>query len=77
MEKHQGRWDIFVSCKNYKMIFNNKRIRDELWQHLWVVFAKRPFGSPKSVGERLGRYVYPVKKINIQYPLLLLAIRAY
>ena len=38
-----------------------EQIRQELWNKPWVVFAKRPFGSPKSVVEYLGRYIHPVR----------------
>ena len=33
-----------------------EQIRQDLWCKPWVVFAKKPFGSPKSVVEYLGRY---------------------
>ncbi len=31
---------------------------------LWVVFAKKPFGSPKSVVEYLGRYTHKIAISN-------------
>ena len=37
-----------------------EQIRQELWQKPWVVFAKKPFGSPKSVVEYLGRYTHKI-----------------
>lgn len=37
-----------------------EQIRQGLWQKEWVVFAKRPFGSPKSVVEYLGRYTHKI-----------------
>ncbi len=39
-------------------------IREELWKQNWVVFAKRPFGSPKSVVEYLGRYTHKIAISN-------------
>ena len=41
-----------------------EQIRQELWQKPWVVFAKRPFGSPKSVVEYLGRYTHKIAISN-------------
>ena len=31
------------------------KISQSLWEKPWVVYAKKPFGSPKSVVEYLGR----------------------
>lgn len=41
-----------------------QQIRFELWKKEWVVFAKRPFGSPKSVIEYLGRYTHKIAISN-------------
>jgi hypothetical protein len=41
-----------------------EQIRQELWQKKWVVFAKKPFGSPKSVVEYLGRYTHKIAISN-------------
>lgn len=41
-----------------------EQIRQELWNKPWVVFAKRPFGSPKSVVEYLGRYTHKIAISN-------------
>jgi hypothetical protein len=41
-----------------------EQIRQELWKKPWVVFAKRPFGSPKSVVEYLGRYTHKIAISN-------------
>lgn len=41
-----------------------EQIRQTLWQKSWVVFAKRPFGSPKSVVEYLGRYTHKIAISN-------------
>jgi hypothetical protein len=41
-----------------------EQIRQELWQKPWVVFAKKPFGSPKSVVEYLGRYTHKIAISN-------------
>lgn len=40
------------------------QIRKGLWLRLWAVFAKRPFGSPKSVLEYLGRYSHKIAISN-------------
>lgn len=41
-----------------------EQIRQELWQKEWVVFAKKPFGSPKAVVEYLGRYTHKIAISN-------------
>ena len=41
-----------------------EQIRQNLWSKSWVVFAKRPFGSPKSVVEYLGRYTHKIAISN-------------
>lgn len=37
---------------------------DSLFKKNWVVYAKRPFGSPKSVVEYLGRYTHKIAISN-------------
>ena len=37
---------------------------DALFKKEWVVYAKRPFGSPKSVVEYLGRYTHKIAISN-------------
>lgn len=39
-------------------------IYDSLFKKEWVVYAKRPFGSPKSVIEYLGRYTHKIAISN-------------
>lgn len=41
-----------------------QNIREALWEKNWVVFAKRPFGSPKAVVEYLGRYTHKIAISN-------------
>jgi hypothetical protein len=41
-----------------------EQIRQAFWQKQWVVFAKKPFGSPKSVVEYLGRYTHKIAISN-------------
>ena len=41
-----------------------EKIRQSLWEKDWVVFAKKPFGSPKSVVEYLGRYTHKIAISN-------------
>jgi hypothetical protein len=41
-----------------------EQIRQNLWQKPWVVFAKKPFGSAKSVVEYLGRYTHKIAISN-------------
>lgn len=40
------------------------QIYKQLFQKKWVVYAKRPFGSPKSVLEYLGRYSHKIAISN-------------
>jgi hypothetical protein len=43
---------------------NEYPIYKQLFQNKWVVYAKRPFGSPKSVLEYLGRYSHKIAISN-------------
>jgi hypothetical protein len=40
------------------------RIRQDLWSKSWIVFAKKPFGTTKSVVEYLGRYTHKIAISN-------------
>ncbi len=42
----------------------NQLLYDSLFKKNWVVYAKRPFGSPKSVVEYLGRYTHKIAISN-------------
>ena len=41
-----------------------EKIRQSLWEKPWVVYDKKPFGSPKSVVEYLGRYTHKIAISN-------------
>ena len=43
---------------------NYTKVKKLLWEKQWVVFAKKPFGSPKSVIEYLGRYTHKIAISN-------------
>ncbi len=43
---------------------NDKELFEKLFAKDWVVYAKRPFGSPRSVIEYLGRYTHKVAISN-------------
>ena len=43
---------------------NYTRVKKQLWEKQWVVFAKKPFGCPKSVVEYLGRYTHKIAISN-------------
>ena len=43
---------------------NYSKVKKLLWEKQWVVFAKKPFGSPKSVIEYLGRYTHKIAISN-------------
>ena len=47
-----------------KMPMEYQKIRKALWEKDWVVFAKRPFGSSKTVVEYLGRYSHKIAISN-------------
>ena len=40
------------------------RVKKQLWEKPWVVFAKKPFGNPNSVVEYLGRYTHKIAISN-------------
>ena len=42
----------------------DKATREALFKKNWIVYAKRPFGNPKSVVEYLGRYTHKVAISN-------------
>jgi hypothetical protein len=44
----------------------HEQIRQELCSKPWVIFAKKPFGSPKSVMEYLVRYTNKIAISNHQ-----------
>lgn len=41
-----------------------EKLRPSLWEKPWIVYAKKPFGSPKSVVEYLGRYTHKIAISN-------------
>jgi len=41
-----------------------KTISRELWKQSWVVYAKRPFGTPNTVVEYIGRYTHKIAISN-------------
>jgi hypothetical protein len=53
-------------CEKLKAIvpIQYEQIRQELWSKPWFFFAKKPFGSPKSVVEYLGRYTHKIAISN-------------
>ncbi len=42
----------------------DKATKESLFKKSWIVYAKRPFGSAKSVVEYLGRYTHKVAISN-------------
>lgn len=49
---------------NKKSSVHYTSLRQNLWNKNWIVFAKRPFGNPKSVVEYLGRYSHKIAISN-------------
>ena len=43
---------------------NYTKVKKQLWEKQWVVFAKKPFGNPKSVVEYLVRYTHKIAISN-------------
>lgn len=41
-----------------------QNLKIDLWKKPWIIYAKRPFGSPKSVIEYLGRYTHKIAISN-------------
>ena len=58
--------EIIFTGENIKLNnqFNLKRLINELYNKNWIVFAKKPFGSPKQVLRYLGRYTHKVAISN-------------
>ena len=40
------------------------KIKHQLWQKPWVIYAKKPFGNAQSVVEYLGRYTHKIAISN-------------
>jgi hypothetical protein len=47
-----------------KSIPIDNALRNKLFEKQWVVYAKKPFGSPQSVVEYLGRYTHKIAISN-------------
>ena len=47
-----------------KSIRLERPLREKLFEKPWVVYAKRPFGSPASVVEYMGRYTHRIAISN-------------
>ncbi len=74
-KKSKGKWLFPVKAMSkifrakYVSILRNKikleqSYYNDMFKSEWVVFAKRPFGSPKSVIEYLGRYTHKIAISN-------------
>ena len=74
-KKSNGKWLFPVKAMSkifrakYVSILRNKikleqSYYNDMFKSEWVVFAKRPFGSPKSVIEYLGRYTHKIAISN-------------
>lgn len=57
----QGRDDLFSEPPEPR---DMKTLVDQLYRKPWVVYAKRPFGSPQQVIRYLGRYTHRVAISN-------------
>ena len=77
-KKSNGKWLFPVKAMSkifrakYVSILRNKikleqSYYNDMFKSEWVVFAKRPFGSPKSVIEYLGRYTHKIAISNHIY----------
>lgn len=54
----------FVDLLKCKISDLDKELVNDLFKKPWVVYAKRPFGTPKDVLEYLGRYTHKVAISN-------------
>lgn len=54
----------YVQSLKSKTDYVDKELINALFKKEWVVFAKRPFGNPKSVIEYLGRYTHKIAISN-------------
>ncbi len=54
----------FVSGMRRILPLQSQSLYDELFSKLWVVYAKRPFGSTDNIVEYLGRYSHKVAISN-------------
>jgi hypothetical protein len=54
----------FCQKINEKSPVHYTPLRQKLWEKNWVVFAKKPFGKPRSVVEYLGRYSHKIAISN-------------
>jgi len=52
------------ACAKGKIEAKTEQVRKELRKKNWVVYAKKPFGSPKTVLDYLGRYTHRVALSN-------------
>ena len=53
----------YVAILRKKLVLEQS-FYDSLFKKQWVVYAKRPFGNPKSVVEYLGRYTHKIAISN-------------
>lgn len=53
-------------CENLKArnLDQYTKVKKQLWEKQWVVFAKKPFGNSNSVVEYLGRYTHKIAISN-------------
>lgn len=54
----------FVVLLKIKKVLVDQHLLNSLFRKGWVVFAKRPFGNPKSVIEYQGRYTHKIAISN-------------
>ena len=59
--KFMEKLNVFLQKQNKPM---DVKLRRELYNKNWVVYAKQPFGGPKQVIEYLGRYSHKIAISN-------------
>jgi hypothetical protein len=59
--KFMEKLTVFLKRKNNAM---DIKLRRELYNKNWIVYAKQPFGGPKQVIEYLGRYSHKIAISN-------------
>lgn len=54
----------FIAAMRKQLPKQSQKMYDKLFSKNWVVYAKRPFGSPENIVEYLGRYSHKIAISN-------------
>jgi len=59
-----GELDLGGNCSRFQDPNVFRRLKDELYAHEWVVYAKPPFGGPEQVYKYLSGYIHRIALSN-------------